>query len=296
MRDPEGSRRGPLPGRALACPPPPRWERADARPRGREGGSAGRKDRGGGRAALALAVLLGAQVALAGCLREAPQEAQTASPITVLVEGPDAVAVGDTVTLMGRAAGVPDGTAFWFWDFGDGSRREGVDLDLVEHEYAQAGAFRVTLTVVDATGHRGENGKALAVNQEFAFEGTVSAPTVLGVGGSAWSSAFPAGENATGLVVEVRVRDAGAIPAGEVAVGGTAPRVLVRVLAPANENETERALDVVLLEVPLDVDADGERLRAVVAGDRFASPADLVLEVVPERGATHFAATLRVGY
>ena len=61
--------------------------------------------------------------------------------------GPYEVALGDAVTLTGAQSMDPDGDALTFaWDFGDDTTGDG---ETVEHTYASAGEFTVTLVVSD---------------------------------------------------------------------------------------------------------------------------------------------------
>lgn len=80
---------------------------------------------------------------------------------------------GQTVRLQAQATDPGDDELTYVWDFGDGSPpREGVDLEEVTHEYAQAGDYEVTLTVIDEDGL--ETVRTLGVGANPGFLGEVA--------------------------------------------------------------------------------------------------------------------------
>lgn len=67
-----------------------------------------------------------------------------------VIEGPVSVAVGQAVTYDGGMSADSDGAITEFaWDFGDGTRAEGV---LAEHRFAEPGVYTVALSVTDDAG------------------------------------------------------------------------------------------------------------------------------------------------
>jgi PKD repeat protein len=84
---------------------------------------------------------------LAGCL-----------PIPVIDIDPAALVVGESFTVDGSGtvvSNVPAGTvvASYAWDFGDGKKGQGAQVD---HVYDEPGEYTITLTVTDSAGRVAE--------------------------------------------------------------------------------------------------------------------------------------------
>jgi PKD repeat protein len=84
---------------------------------------------------------------LAGCL-----------PIPVIDIDPAALVVGESFTVDGSGtvvSNVPAGTvvASYAWDFGDGEKGQGAQVD---HVYDEPGKYTITLTVTDSAGRVAE--------------------------------------------------------------------------------------------------------------------------------------------
>lgn len=96
-----------------------------------------------------------ADVAIAG---------ESGGPVA-LIQGPDTVTVGDTVTFDGSGSTDPDGPiASYAWSFADdGSTATGVTAS---HVFGTAGSFVVELTVADTSGLTGSTTKEVLVEEE----------------------------------------------------------------------------------------------------------------------------------
>ena len=86
-------------------------------------------------------------VALAGCL-----------PIPVIDIDPTTPEAGESFTVDGSGtvvSNVPEGTvvASYAWDFGDGEKGQGAQVD---HVYDEPGEYTITLTVTDSAGRVAE--------------------------------------------------------------------------------------------------------------------------------------------
>jgi PKD repeat protein len=86
-------------------------------------------------------------LALAGCL-----------PIPVIDVDPTTPEAGESFTVDGSGtvvSNVPEGTvvASYAWDFGDGEKGQGAQVD---HVYDEPGEYTITLTVTDSAGRVAE--------------------------------------------------------------------------------------------------------------------------------------------
>jgi len=75
-------------------------------------------------------------------------------PPKAVISGPTSGRVGERLSFSGADSTDPDGRVVSYaWDFGDGTTGSGVD---VTHVYTTAGSYKVTLTVTDDVGARGQ--------------------------------------------------------------------------------------------------------------------------------------------
>jgi PKD repeat protein len=71
------------------------------------------------------------------------------APVVIISASPDPTTAGGTTTFDGSQSYSGVDIASYSWDFGDGAAAEGA---IVDHAYAAAGDYTVTLTVTDANG------------------------------------------------------------------------------------------------------------------------------------------------
>ncbi|AOW14720.1 hypothetical protein LPB72_04830 [Hydrogenophaga crassostreae] len=88
-------------------------------------------------------------------------------PIPIIEYSPSEPEAGETVTFDGVGtivSNVPEDTvaASYRWDFGDGKKGSG---SAPTHVYENAGAYQVTLTVVDSAGRVGESQETVTVSE-----------------------------------------------------------------------------------------------------------------------------------
>jgi PKD repeat protein len=104
-----------------------------------------------------------------GSLTQAVPVGAGEPPTADFVFSPSAPLVGQEVQFNASAARAAPGRTLveFIWNWGDGDDAEGM---LEEHQYSVAGAYTVTLTVVDDVGQQGTIAKTVTV-------GTVAAPT-----------------------------------------------------------------------------------------------------------------------
>src|SRR5690625_1632334 len=129
-----------------------------------------------------------------------------------------------SVSFDGSGSSDSDGTVESFsWDFGDGSGDEGVE---VEHTYAAAGTYEVTLTVVD------DEGASHALTRDVAVEDEPGDPQVLALdtfgrtSTSGWGQADVGGTwSLTGSAANYRVENGLGIL--RMAAAGHGPRALL---------------------------------------------------------------------
>ena len=70
-------------------------------------------------------------------------------PVVIISASPDPTTAGGTTTFDGSQSYSGVDIASFSWDFGDGATAEGATID---HAYAAAGEYTVTLTVTDVNG------------------------------------------------------------------------------------------------------------------------------------------------
>jgi PKD repeat protein len=70
-------------------------------------------------------------------------------PVVIISASPDPTTAGGTTTFDGSQSYSGVDIASYSWDFGDGATAEGATVD---HAYAAAGDYSVTLTVTDTNG------------------------------------------------------------------------------------------------------------------------------------------------
>ncbi len=95
-------------------------------------------------------------------------------PPVALGDGPYLGVVGSPVTLDGSASSDPEGAALTFtWNFGDGSAPVTTQQAIINHTYASAGTFTVTLVVNDGQLN----------STPFATQASIQAPAISTPGG-----------------------------------------------------------------------------------------------------------------
>lgn len=102
-------------------------------------------------------------LALAGCL-----------PIPVIELDQTTVEAGESFTVDGSGtvvSNVPEGTvvASYAWDFGDGEKGQGEQVD---HVYDEPGEYTITLTVTDSAGRVAEAEQPVTVKPASATDTT----------------------------------------------------------------------------------------------------------------------------
>lgn len=100
-------------------------------------------------------------LALAGCL-----------PIPVIDIDPTTPEAGESLTVDGSGtvvSNVPEGTvvASYAWDFGDGEKGQGAQVD---HVYDEPGEYTITLTVTDSAGRVAEAEQPVTVKPASATD------------------------------------------------------------------------------------------------------------------------------
>ncbi len=137
-------------------------------------------------------------------------------PIAIFTESAETVYTEEAITFNASDGYDPDGTIVsYFWDFGDGTNATGV---IVNHSYADDGAYNVTLTVTDDDGVTASTSSTKTIlNRPPVASFTESAETVLtgeiitfNASGSydpdgiivSYFWDFGDGTNATGIIVE----------------------------------------------------------------------------------------------
>lgn len=112
--------------------------------------------------AVAIGFVMGVLALLTGCfLFNTP-------PLAEFTMSPDVGEAPLTVEFDASDSSDPDGSiASYEWDFGDGGSGTGVSL---EHEFATAGTYEITLTVTD------NRGKATSVTQDLTVVAGGSGP------------------------------------------------------------------------------------------------------------------------
>jgi len=110
-------------------------------------------------------------VALVGCL-----------PIPIIDIDPTTPQAGETFTVDGSGtvvSNVPEGTvvASYAWDFGDGEKGQGAQVD---HVYDEPGEYTITLTVTDSAGRVAEAEQPVTVKPASATVTTTDTTATTG--------------------------------------------------------------------------------------------------------------------
>src|SRR3990167_2520446 len=110
-------------------------------------------------------------LALAGCL-----------PIPVIDIDPTTPEAGESFTVDGSGtvvSNVPEGTvvASYAWDFGDGEKGQGAQVD---HVYDEPGEYTITLTVTDSAGRVAEAEQPVTVKPASATVTTTDTTATTG--------------------------------------------------------------------------------------------------------------------
>ncbi len=104
----------------------------------------------------------------------------TTSPIANA--GPDRTAsINEILSFSGLASSDDAGVVRYVWDFGDGASAQG---PIVNHSYAAAGSYTVSLTVWDAVGHSASDTASVIVSSSIAD--TTSPAQVTDLHASSW--------------------------------------------------------------------------------------------------------------